>query len=313
MAPLTSRRGELDMQHASATLTDPKGKLAVTVGYGQGATALAGGRFGLASDSDRFTGGVNPVLGFASGETFMAAKYNVADNTSVRFGFSENRTRPDEIPGLTSQEESALEGLKDHAAHAFTMDMDHRISDRVSVNVQFTKLVEDTALLGTQSTISDFMGRGTGTDAITFAASVDAGSGIAFDLSATGARSKIRSGQDFATPGGVYSTAAKFAVTKHGVAGERDILRLSVAQPLTVERGTVEFTGVEVINRMTGQLGQKTYGFSIEGKRRQVGEAVYAAPLGNRGEMGLYGRYETAGNPGETENYTLGGRFSLSF
>ena len=253
------------------------------------------------------------MLGFASGDSFAAASYKLGEATSVRFGFSDNRMKIDEIPGLTSLEEAALKGQDGHAAEAFTVDIDRKLAKNLSVNLQYTHLEEEQALLGTQSTVKDFMGRGTATDAFTLAASLDAGDGVTVDLSATAARSSVNRDQAFATPEGVLSTAAQATIGKRGVFQTNDALRFSLSQPLNVEKGTMQFRGIEVVDRQTGQLGEKVYEFAIDTKRQLVTEAIYAAPLGDDGEFGFFGRYETGNAVSETENYTLGGRFAVRF
>ncbi|MBB3763529.1 S8 family peptidase [Sphingomicrobium lutaoense] len=311
--PTVRYDGRLTPSHGAATLSDPMGKFALTMGYGEGSLALNGGRFTNSADHDRHTGGVNPVLGFASGESFAAASYQLGENTRVKLGYSENRRDAGDLPGLTPQERVLMDQLDDHEAHAFSVEVSHKVNRDLSLSAQVTRLREKSALLGTQTTIDDLLGQGTSTEALTLAAAYDAGHGIQVDLSATAARTGTASDQALATKGDVLSTAGQLAVTKHGLLGKKDALRLSVAQPLNVEKGEIEFYSLGVVDRQTGELGEIAQQFSIEGKRRVVGEAAYAAPLGDDGELSFFGRYESRGNPGETENYVFGGSFSLRF
>lgn len=313
MAPRYTDDGWYEPMHSAATLTAPDGRMSFTLGHGQGAVELAGNRFGLVSDHNQQLGGVNPVLGFASGETFASASYKLSKNTKVTFGFTENRKDVAEIDGITRGEEFALRGLDGHSAHAFTLDIEQKVAKNLTVNAQYTRLSEEKALLGVQSTFDSFLGQGTSTDALTVSAGLDLGYGISFDLSSTAARTATRGEQAIATGSGVWSSAGQFAVTKQGVVGRRDKVRLSVAQPLTVEDGELEFRSVGVVDRQTGEIGELVQNFSIEGKRRIVGEAVYATPLGKKGELGIFGRYQSEGSPGETENYIFGGTVSLTF
>lgn len=311
--PRYNDNGELAPRHMAATLADPMGKLSFTLGYGQGAQALAGHGQGMYVDHDRYQGGVNPILGFASGESFGSIGYQLDGKTRVTVGYSENTLDADEIAGLTRAEEFALDRLQSHQAHALTVEVEHQFAPSVTGNLQFTRLREDEALLGVQSTLDGFLNDGASTNAITASLAVQAGHGIRLDLSATGSRSDIADGQGFRTPNGAWGTAGQVALTKQGIVSKNDRLRLAVSQPLTVENGDIEFTQLGVVDRETGELGPVTQSFSIETKRRLVGEAVYAAPLGKTGALSLFGRYESEGNPGETENYVIGGSLNLRF
>ncbi|XUU60772.1 S8 family peptidase [Erythrobacter sp. HA6-11] len=312
--PRFTENGEIDMVHTAATLRDPSGKLSLTLGHGQGAMALAGGEgFGLIHDYDRYTGGVNPILGFASGETFMAASYKLGKNTEVSFGFSENRQTANEVPGISEAQRFALDELKPHTASAMTLSLEHKLAPRVSLNGQWTRLREDEALLGVQSTLPGGLDQGTVTNAVTVSAHVDLGSGLALDLSTTGARTDASSGQIYATSQGVLSTAGQFAVSKRGVLNSTDKLRVSVAQPLSVEAGDIEFTSLEVIDRVTGETGAVTQSFDIATKRRISGEFLYGTQIGQRTQLGIFGNYLTEGNPGEEEAFVVGANIGFRF
>ncbi len=311
--PRLTDDGVMQPVHSAATFTDPKGAFSMTLGHGQGAMALAGGEFGRMRDYDRAFGGVNPVLGFASGETFAAASYALDKRTKVTFGFSENRQTWDEIAGLTASDRATVRNQGPHEAHALSFGIEHRANDAVTMDVQFTRLREESALLGVQTASAALLGEGSHTDAITLSTTVDAGNGLTFDLSATGGRTQTANGQALNTSGYVWSTAGQFAVNKQGVLSSRDALRLSVAQPLTVEAGTVELRSSAVVDRLTGEVGDVTHSFDIQTKRRMVAEALYAAPLANGAEIGLFGRYESEGISGENEQLIAGGTFSLRF
>ncbi|NVE93278.1 S8 family peptidase [Altererythrobacter lutimaris] len=312
--PRFTEDGQIDMVHTAATLQDPSGKLSLTLGHGQGAMALAGGEgFGLIHDYDRYTGGVNPVLGFASGETFMAASYKLGKSTEVSFGYSENRQTANEVPGISEAQRFALDELNPHAASAMTLSLEHKLTPRVSLNGQWTRLREDEALLGVQSTLPGGLDQGTVTNAVTVSAHVDLGSGLALDLSTTGARTDASNGQVFATSQGVLSTAGQFAVSKRGVLNSSDKLRVSIAQPLSVEAGDIEFTSVEVIDRVTGETGAVTQSFDIGTKRRISGEVLYGTQIGQRTQLGIFGNYLTEGNPGEEEAFVVGANIGFRF
>ncbi|MEL7190440.1 MAG: S8 family serine peptidase, partial [Pseudomonadota bacterium] len=313
MAPTLNNDGSWNPTHSAATLTNPNGKFSFTVGHGQGAMALGNYRFGVMSDHDPFTGGVNPVLGFASGETFLAAGYKLAPNTTVKVGYTENREDWTDFAGSDQSQLQVRQQLGDRPAHAFTLDIEQQVSEKFSVGLNVTKLREVNALLGTQSSTSALLGNGASTEAMTVSASFDAGNGFSFDVSATGAKSETAQDQLFTNAGSVWSTAAQFTATKRGILGANDTLRVSVAQPLQVEEGSLQFVSEEVIDRATGETGSVTQTFGIETQRRITTEAVYALPLTQSSEFGVFSRYVSAGDTADEAGFVVGGNFSIRF
>lgn len=299
--------------HAAATLTNPKGNMSFTVGHGQGAMALGGYRFGVVSDHNPYTGGANPVLGLASGETFIAGSYKIAPNTSVKVGYSENREEWDEIAGASHEQLLVRQQLGDRPANAIAVDIEQQVGERFSVGVNYTKLRETNALLGTQTSATALLGQGSRTDAMSVSASLDVGSGLSIDISATGAKTETAQGQAFTNSGDIWSTAGQFTATKRGLLSRSDTLRLSVAQPLQVVSGKLEFTSDEVIDRATGETAPVTRTFGISTSQQITGEAVYAMPLTGSSELGVFGRYVSAGDISGDENIVVGGNFSLRF
>ena len=313
MAPRYDHTGQLRMVHGAATLTEPSGKASFTFGHGQGAMALSGYRFGIMSDHDPFTGGVNPVLGFASGETFAQAGYKLGENTTVRVGYSQNREDIDDIAPTNTVELLARQQFGDRPASAMTLDIEQKFSDAVSVGAQITMLEEDNALLGTQTGTETFLGGGSRTEALTLSATFDLGSGFSVDMSATGARTATSKEQLFTNAGTVWATAGQVSATKRGVISDKDMLRVSVAQPLQVESGSLQFTSDQVIDRETGEIGAVTQTIGIETKRRITAEAVYAMPLTRSSEFGVFSRYVSAGDTVDEGGMVVGGNFSLRF
>lgn len=313
IVPTVSPEGTWQPTHGAATLTNPNGTMSFTVGHGQGAMALGGYRFGIMSDHDPFTGGVNPVLGFASGETFAGARFEIAKGTSVKVGYTENREEWDEVTGVTPEELMNRRSLGDRPATAMTLDVEQKVSDKVSVGVNYTRLRETNALLGSQTSSVALLGNGSQTEAMTVSASFDVGDGFTFDISATGGRTETARDQILSNSGDIFSTAGQFTATKRGVFNGKDSLRLSVAQPLQVEHGTLELRSDEVIDRDTGAVGEVVQTFDIDTKRRITGEAVYALPLTKSSEFGVFGRYVSEGNPGDDESFVVGGNYTLRF
>ncbi|KEO90561.1 hypothetical protein EH31_10770 [Erythrobacter longus] len=313
MAPRFDQQGSLQMVHSAATLTSPKGNMSFTVGHGQGAMALSGYQFGIQSDYDPITGGVNPLLGFASGETFAQAGYKILPSTTVRVGFSQNRESWDDLSNSNPQQVLLQRQFGDRPAQALTFDIEQKVNDNIKLGFQYTLLDEDNAILGQQTGSDALLGNGARTEAMTVSASFDLGSGFSLDMSATGARTETSREQFLTNAGGVMSTAGQISATKHGVLSNRDTLRFSLAQPLQVERGELQFTSEQVIDRQTGELGMVTQTFGIQTERRITAEAVYSMPLSTRSDFALFGRHVSAGNTANEAGFVVGGNFNLNF
>ena len=313
VAPQYTQQGELRMVHGAATLTNPSGKWSFTLGHGQGAMALSGNQFGVISDYDPYTGGANPVLGLASGEAFASIGYKLGENTKVSFGFSQNREEWDEIGEIDPLLLQQREALGDRPANAFTLDLEQKVTNGVTVGAQYTRLNEVNALLGTQTASAEVLGSGSTTDALTLKASINVGSGLSFDIAATGGRTETSQDQFFTSAGSVFSTAGQFTATKKGVFAGNDTLRVSVAQPLQVERGELQFVSDQIVNRETGEIGPVTQTIGIETERRITAEAVYALPLTRSSEFGVFSRYVSAGDVANEAAMVVGGNYSIRF
>ncbi len=313
IAPRLTDAGAYEPVHTAATLTDPSGAFSFTMGHGHGALSLNGQRFGLISDHDTDVGGVNPVLGLASGEAFASASYKATPTTMITAGFSEEREDWRDLVGVSDLQREIQRNLGAREASAFTLGVEQKVTDNVSVNMQWTNLREDDALLGAQTSSEDFLGKGSKTEAVTLSATFDLGDGLSFDLSATGASTDAADGQFLFNTDRVLSTAGQITMNKHGLMGENDVLRVSLGQPLTIESGELQFNSDQVVDRETGELGVVTQTIGIETKRRMTGEIVYATPLTQNSEFGLFGRYVSAGDTSDEESYVVGANVGLRF
>ena len=98
--------------------------------------------------------------------------------------------------------------------------------------------------------------------------------------------------------------------------GKNDHLRLSIAQPLTIESGAVEMQMVKVIDRETGEIGVATERFDIAGaaRRRYVAELTYGVPMmDGRGSLSVFGRGELRQVDAQTPRLMLGSQAKLAF
>jgi hypothetical protein len=256
---------------------------------------------------------VNPFLGLASGQTFAQAGYQIGEATTVRVGFSQNRESWEDMSNANPQAVLLQREFGDRPAQALTFDIEQKVNDRIKLGLQYTMLDEDNAVLGQQTGGDALLGNGAQTDAMTVSASFDLGSGFSIDMSATGARTETSREQIFTNRGDVLSTAGQISATKQGLLSGRDTLRFSIAQPLQVESGELQFTSEQVVNRDTGELGMVTQSFGIETQRRITAEAVYSMPMSSRSDFALFGRHVSARNTATNAGFVVGGNFNLSF
>jgi hypothetical protein len=302
-------------------LADPTGRFGVSTGSGDGVRALFKRRgFGFSSDYDATNGGINPFLGLASGGAFMAADLALSDQVTASIGFTQAARSLDDRTGVASGQTGNIEGVEDYRANAVNVSLTYDVSDMLTLNLDYTKLNERNGLLGVQSLEPSDLRAGTSTDTATFGAAFTLPSNITLGFSASAAMTKSGRGanQAISTIGrGVLSSAFAISATKQGLFGKYDALRLSVAQPMTIERGAVAFASTQIADRTTGELGEVTQTFNIGSKsRRFLGELLYAAPIMKSGELSLFGRVETTVRQGENmtvDEMVIGGRVSLGF
>lgn len=288
-------------------------------GFGEGALALAGSdAFGLFSDHDPERGGVNPLLGFASGGAYAGGELKVAPGLTLAAGLTEQRER-DRRGEIEGPAVGALDPTtRAYSAQAAHLALSWRASPRATLTAGLTALDEPDALLGIQSSVPSDLDGGSTSLGLTTGAAFELGRGFGFATSASVARTRAaaRDGGIGTTPGGLWASAFQVAMTKDGVFGG-DRLRVSLAQPLHVETGQLEYTAIGVVDRDTGALGPVTQRFDAGVTRRFVGEALYAVGLPGLGEVSAFGRLnlggtEAARDAGEGP-LVIGGRWNVRF
>ena len=258
------------------------------------------------------------MLGFASGGAFAAVDLKLAPRWTLSGGLTSNRLVHSRLPGLGEEDRFALIDVDPYRAKAFNIAVSHDVASWLKVNASYTRLDEKAAVLGVQSIEAGDLDEGSVSDAATFAASAAIGKGFHLAVSATASKTRtVDSDQAFTTGnGGVLSSAFAVAASKTGMFGRRDQLRLSLAQPLHIERGPMEFTSVQVTDRATGAIGPVTQRFDTGGQeRRYIGEFLYATPLPEEaGELSLFGRAQLSpAADAKVDDYVVGGRLKVSF
>ena len=288
-AGLRQEPGALDSAWAFQT---PDGRVRMDFGNGAGASTLAGmSGFGMQSDFDYQSGGANPFLGLASGSGYGSVTYRIGNQITASGGFTHRKAVRDRQTDLMT-----APGVRAYEATAYTMRVGYRANDWLSTQIGYTMLDEKNALLGMQSADPSDLSGGTRTDAMTLGIEVTPDSHFALAASATVGRARHGDStrQNLAAgSSGIMTTSFAVSLARNGLVTGRDSLRLAVSQPLHVERGSIEYTGVEVIDRQTGELGNVTRSFALQGQpRSHVVDSVYRLPLGNgNAAVSVFGKF----------------------
>ncbi|MEM1379531.1 MAG: S8 family serine peptidase [Pseudomonadota bacterium] len=302
----TNRRDPNEIVEADAlqfqtttTLVNNETGMRLMFGEGQGALAFSGGsEFGLLSDHNLLTGGVNPLLGLASGGTFAGAQIPFGNRLSFDIGVTQDTDRQGAVDPISQEWREAFSGLADHEASAVDMKVGYVLSPNLDVSVGYTQVNEATGLLGLQGTGALALEGGARTDAVTFGANADLARGMSVSFSATGGRTReTQFDQSIFAVGdeGVQTSAFQIVGSKQGVFGETDAIRMSFAQPLFVEGGALTQATMQVTDRPTGAAELVTQTVALGGQtRRFVSEMVYATTLQDgRASLSTFAQYDT--------------------
>ena len=314
-----TRFGFNTRMNSSIRVAAPDDKVSFAFGFGESAVALAGnGAMQMASDFDPLTGGNDPLLGFASGQSHMAARFKLTRNLSVGVGFAEEFRDIDAEFGFMRQSLELAEQqrmLGDYAASATNVRVDYAMNPSTNVGLSLTQLDEQNALLGVRSLVRDDFGGGGVSRSATLSADTVIGETFQLFGSATVARSQTGGNASLRLEN-VTSTAWQAGFAKQKLLGSQDNLRFSIAQPLQVERGVLEFQSVGVVDRETGERGIITQRADIAQPeaRRFRAEAHYGAPImKGSGQVAMFSSYELRDVRQDIARWTVGGRVSLAF
>ena len=288
-------------------------------GVGEGALAFnAHDSFGLFSDHRPDTGGVNPVLGLASGGAFSVLRFAQDTKTSFNFGMTHNSETMEFTNPITGESEDFMPGLPGYRASAIAAGMAHEFSSQLRMSVGYTLLGETGGFLGAQGAGVLAMEETSFTDAITVGAERDFGQGLTLSASTTVARS--RSGElatgTLAVSDAPMSTAYQVTAHLSGVFAQDDGLRVSVIQPLHVEGGALEYSSMRVVDRATGDLANVTQTWDLGGDRLVQMEMLYTTPLfSDQVELSFFGRVDLSDAGARLDDTALssGARFRLEF
>ncbi len=273
-------------------------RLSFTVGEGDGAAVMGSQNgFGLSTDYDPYLGGANPLMGFASGGGYAQTSLNFGDHWNIAVGLTERTVKRD-LDRLDYLDHYALGSIDPAQTGAQTFTIKYSANEAVSLNVSYTRLRETNALLGVQSLDPNDFADGSTTDGLSFGANAQITPTLSLTAAGTTSRTRAndQGGSFSIADGGLTSTSFQVALIKEKLIGRNDSVRLTVAQPMHLEGGGLDYTTVQVVNRQTGELGPVTQRFAITAPRRQfVGEMQYRWGGDSAIQMSLFGRAKLQG------------------
>ena len=256
----------------------------IRVGYGDGASRLSNSKvFGFYSDYDVETGGVNPLLGLASGGSYVSGSVPLMGPLSIAAAMTQVGADNSYLDPLTGLRVEAGQDVADYAAQAANVSLRLEAMSGVRLNLDYTQLHERDSLLGDQGSGFFALEGGAVTDALTFGAEADLPAGFAIATSATlGKTRQTRFDGGFLSVGdkGLQTSSFAIGLEKDGVFGSDDHIRFAISQPLRLDSGALNFTALEVVDRETGELGQVTQSWSLGQSDRELSmEAIYAISI----------------------------------
>lgn len=291
-------------------------------GRGDGAARLSSSQvFGFYSDFDVESGGVNPVLGLASGGTYASTAFPLNERLSLSASVTERSDDHSYIDPLTEVRLYNADGLADYGATAADIGVSYQVNDAVALKLNYTQLRETTSLLGDQGTgVFNFEG-GSLTDAVTLGSDVSLPFGLTLAATATLAEtraSQFETGFLEIADGGLSSSSFAVGLRKDEVFGRSDVARITLAQPLRIENGAFVFSGLEVVDRTTGELGEVSQTWQLADTGRDLNlELSYGLSLfDGQGEVTAFTRADITAGGNETylqPDFATGARFSVRF
>jgi hypothetical protein len=312
------REGQLPYQTEMAIVSPSS--LTLNFGSGGGARALTGRRDLTQAAFSQTTGGVNPVLGFASGGAFASVDAPLSGGVRMGFGVTERTFDPIAPNPGTPEERPMYAGLDPYRAIASHVSLSAPVRDGVTLSAGYTFLKEAEGVLGVRSLEPTMLSQGAETDAASLGAAWKLSDSVRVSGSATLSRTRPQDtvGTLLAVSrNGILSSAFEIGLDAESVLKPKDRMRLALVQPMHVESGALAMTSYEVVDRMTGRRDTVERTFGIDGQARELAlEASYATPvLEGRGQVAAFVRTETAGREGfrREADHMLGASFKFGF
>ena len=317
---VTSNGQPRQRMNSMLSLVAPGGSFGFAVGQGNGALGFASqAGFALSSDSALDTGGVNPLLSLASGGAFGQFSSTLAKGLDLRVAVTQKEERRN-LDMLDMRDRVSLASIEPSRATAGLVTLDYKANPNLTMSLSYTLLDEQSGLLGVQSTDKSDFRHGSQTDAVTIGTQYALAPTLQLAASATLGRTRqgdLQRQNIAVSSGGLIDSAFQVALTKSRLFTSSDIVRLTLAQPLHVESGSIDINTTEVVDRLTGQLGTVVQTAALDtGPRNFVAEGMYGRTLlDGQASVNLFGRMmlRNEGSSANQPGMTLGTSFNISF
>ena len=197
------------------------------------------------------------------------------------------------------------------------MAVTQSLTERLSLTAGYTALTEDHGLLGMQSLTGTGFGNGSETDAATVGFDYSATETLLFSLNATYGETQSMDNSASMAGDDIQTSAYEMAVTKLGMFGKSDALRLALVQPMHIEAGSIRSSQFEVIDRSSGEIGLVENSFNLtSGQRRLALETRYGIKLNDdQSEISTFYRIE--GERGDSSvqelEHMFGGTLKIAY
>ncbi|MEM9838656.1 MAG: S8 family serine peptidase, partial [Pseudomonadota bacterium] len=176
--------GELAFE-THGTLTASESGLTLGFGQGDGAVAFSGQSFAMTSDHDIATGGVNPMLGLASGGGYFMATLPMGERFEFSGGFTGQSDADLVVNPFSRNLTERVAGTEGYRASAATASLGYFVNDGTKFTLGITSLAETAGFLGGQSVGALNFGDVARSQSVTFGSESDLGRGMTFAFSGT--------------------------------------------------------------------------------------------------------------------------------
>lgn len=139
-----------------------------------------GSAFAMMSDYDALEGGVNPLLGFASGGSFASLSYKLGKKITLNLGLTHKHDDHVIKQLVTGEELRNQSDIADYRAMAFNLRAGYQATDAIKFGASLTRLNEASGFLGNQGSVYLNFDSGAVTDSLTLDASAEMSNSFPF-------------------------------------------------------------------------------------------------------------------------------------
>lgn len=288
-------------------------------GNGYGAQALQGGGGFAGGGFDPRTGGANPVLGLASGGAFGKVELPLGGDMRLDFGVTERGFEHVYRDIHSNEQRSIHEGAPRYEATAMNIGLARNFGEKLALRSGYTLLQETNGVLGALAINPQAVVEPASTHALHVGVDWFLADNVALSASAMASRTRGQNNLQLLSvdADGVYASSFELALTMDQVFSRSDSLRVALVQPMHVEAGQLNISGVDVIDRSTGVRDIVSSSVALNGRARELAlEAFYGRSMfDGQARVAGFVRAEAATAKGvrDSVDHIVGGQLQLAF